>query len=43
MSDQIKATADDIYAKGLTASQVEEKLTRLMQSPGGLIARSPKR
>lgn len=31
-----KVASDDIYAKGLSASQVEEKLTRLMQSPGGL-------
>lgn len=27
---------DDIYAKNLTASQVEQRLTRLMNSPGGL-------
>ena len=38
MSEQVTKTAspDDIYAQGLSASQVEEKLTRLMNSPGGL-------
>jgi hypothetical protein len=36
MPDQVKATSDDIYSKSLTAAQVEEKLTRLMNSPGGI-------
>jgi hypothetical protein len=38
MSEQVTKTAspDDIYAAGLSAAQVEEKLTRLMNSPGGL-------
>jgi len=36
MSEQTKTGADDIYAHNITAAQVEEKLTRLMQSPGGL-------
>lgn len=36
MSEQVKTASEDIYAKGLTASQVEEKLTRLMNAPGGL-------
>lgn len=38
MSEQVTKTAspDDIYAAGLSAAQVEEKLTRLMTSPGGL-------
>jgi hypothetical protein len=38
MTDKVTKTAspDDIYQSGLSAAQVEEKLTRLMNSPGGL-------
>jgi hypothetical protein len=37
MAEEMKETsADDIYGRNLTAAQVEEKLTRLMKSPGGL-------
>jgi hypothetical protein len=37
MNEQVKTgSPDDIYARNLTAAQVEQKLTRLMQSPGGM-------
>jgi hypothetical protein len=37
MNEQVKTgSPDDIYARNLTAGQVEQKLTRLMQSPGGM-------
>ena len=37
MNDVKKVSSpDDIYSRKLTAAQVEQKLTRLMQSPGGM-------
>lgn len=36
MAEEIKESADELYGRNLTAAQVEEKLTRLMKSPGGL-------
>lgn len=36
MSNNVTGSPDDIYAKNLTAAQVEQRLTRLMNSPGGL-------
>ncbi len=38
MNEQVKTGQpdDNIYARGLTAAQVEQKLTRLMNSPGGM-------
>ena len=36
MTEQVKTGAEDVFARGLTSAQVEEKLTRLLQSPAGL-------
>src|SRR5271154_3201557 len=32
----VQASADSIYAAGLSAAEVESRLTRLLNSPGGL-------